>query len=991
MEQRSLESLIVEAIALLPPPARVAATNSELPVAKRDKEYWGFISYSHADSATAVWLHRALERYRIPSAFVGKSTDVGPIPKRLKPFFRDEDEFAASLDLGERINQALDSSRFLLVVCTPAAARSKWVNQEITRFRMTADGAKRVLCLIADGEPHAATAGRPDLECFPPALFTPLETRLGRTESIEPLAADIRPGHDTRARALIRLVAGIIDETFDKLWNRERRRWRQQVAVMATAAALVLGVIGVSVWRERAAGQAAQVSAERAQQAEEQRQIADAGKAAADKEARINALTAAYESERDPLIKVQLASEMPEDAETPERLAWLHGVTRLRPPLVEYPGTSRFAALSPDGTLVLTASDTEARLSARDGRSPARILKGEGGSIWDATFTTDSRTVVTASNDGVIRLWDAQTGELRTPLKGHQSTVYTVALSNDGRWLVSGSHDHTARIWRLDSDEDPKVLSGHQAGVGVVAISPDASLVVTGSSEIMDHTARVWRIDGTFVRELPHGSFIRRLVFSRDGSRLLSVADGQLARLWSVADWSSREIGGPALDADFSPDGTQVAIAASTIALYDLTTTNAPRTFDPGAGTSRFVRFSPDGTLIVAASQDGQLRVWPVDRPWDPIELSSGTRVPLTHAEFDSHGYLLGSSYAGPARLWDLNTSTERIDLPPRPNQRLTAVANSAEPGAVATISSDGQIEAFALEGARATRRGSLAGVDATFGSDGTLFVLDANGTVTARTMDGFDRPRVVGSGWSRVISRVSFRSRGHLVVDRGDHAALWRPDGKEEALGPASEIEQRGIIEAASTGTSGAALLVRARDKLLLWHAGNWFDLGNPSPVPRAEFDAIGTRFVMAGPNLSLEIRSVDTPEQRTAVKLSSPQLEATAVAFAPNGRAIVAGLMLGSVQVVSLEGGDPLTLRSPRDRIDAVGFSPDGRRLIASASREGVSVWPLLWRDLLQLIRHETTACLSVDNRVRLLGETPADAGTAFTACERRNGRVP
>src|SRR5262245_23004992 len=63
-------------------------------------EYVAFISYSHADSKWAAWLHRAIESYHVPRQFVGQSSPLGKIPRRLAPVFRDRDELPSSSNLG---------------------------------------------------------------------------------------------------------------------------------------------------------------------------------------------------------------------------------------------------------------------------------------------------------------------------------------------------------------------------------------------------------------------------------------------------------------------------------------------------------------------------------------------------------------------------------------------------------------------------------------------------------------------------------------------------------------------------------------------------------------------------------------------------------------------------------------------------------------------------------------------------------------------------
>jgi hypothetical protein len=85
--------------------------------------YKAFISYSHADKRWAKRIHRSLERYRVPVRTVREARpDVGVVPKRLAPSFRDDDELPASADLGADITEALLSSEWLVVVCSPDAA-----------------------------------------------------------------------------------------------------------------------------------------------------------------------------------------------------------------------------------------------------------------------------------------------------------------------------------------------------------------------------------------------------------------------------------------------------------------------------------------------------------------------------------------------------------------------------------------------------------------------------------------------------------------------------------------------------------------------------------------------------------------------------------------------------------------------------------------------------------------------------------------------------
>lgn len=156
-------------------------------------KYKAFISYSHADNEQAEWLLKALESYKIPSNLVGRVTEHGPIPERLAPIFRDRDELPAAGRMTERLFDALQSSEFMIVLCSPNAAQSKLVNREIAEFKSKRDDG-HILGLIVDGTPFSDD---PSQECFPDALLHSFHTDGVKAGlSAEGLAADIRPAAD---------------------------------------------------------------------------------------------------------------------------------------------------------------------------------------------------------------------------------------------------------------------------------------------------------------------------------------------------------------------------------------------------------------------------------------------------------------------------------------------------------------------------------------------------------------------------------------------------------------------------------------------------------------------------------------------------------------------------------------------------------------------------------------------------------------------------
>lgn len=244
------------------------------------REYVAFISYSHADGSVASMIHRWLESYRVPRKLVGRATSVGRVPHSLVPVFRDREELPTSDDLGAQIKTALERSRALVVICSPRSARSRWVNEEILTYKRL--GKSRIMCVIVDGEPNALDRGRPDDECFAPALRFNL-ARGGNLSDVrtEPIAADMREGKDGKRDALLKLVAGIVDVGFDELKQRHKHRALVSRSCYAAGAVVAAIVLGVSAWTyaesrlQRAqAIEAKQAARERERAANEQTRMA---------------------------------------------------------------------------------------------------------------------------------------------------------------------------------------------------------------------------------------------------------------------------------------------------------------------------------------------------------------------------------------------------------------------------------------------------------------------------------------------------------------------------------------------------------------------------------------------------------------------------------------------------------------------------------------------------------------------------------------------
>lgn len=194
------------------------------------KEYYAFISYKREDERWAKWLQRKLENYRLPSVVREQRPDA---PKYLRPVFRDGTDLSGSV-LADSLRHELLQSRFLIVICSPNATKSDWVNKEIQTF--INDGhLEQIIPFIVEGTPHCTN---PAEECLPKVLRDiPTEKEL--------LGINVKEGG--RNVAFIRLVATMLGVRFDTLWQRHRRKLIRRRIVYGCATALLFA-IGFFAW-----------------------------------------------------------------------------------------------------------------------------------------------------------------------------------------------------------------------------------------------------------------------------------------------------------------------------------------------------------------------------------------------------------------------------------------------------------------------------------------------------------------------------------------------------------------------------------------------------------------------------------------------------------------------------------------------------------------------------------------------------------------------
>lgn len=120
-------------------------------------------------------------------------------------------------------------------------------------------------------------------------------------------------------------------------------------------------------------------------------------------------------------------------------------------------------------------------------------LRGHQATVLGISFAGDSSRVVTACEDGKVRIWSVSDWKLLQTLSGHQGPVHWAEFSPDGNWVVSGSEDKTVRIWSVADGKLEQTLEESQAPILTVAFSPNGEYVAASSEQIVLVWKRRWQ------------------------------------------------------------------------------------------------------------------------------------------------------------------------------------------------------------------------------------------------------------------------------------------------------------------------------------------------------------------------------------------------------------------------------------------------------------------------------------------------------------------
>lgn len=295
-------------------------------------------------------------------------------------------------------------------------------------------------------------------------------------------------------------------------------------------------------------------------------------------------------------------------------------------------------------------------------QSNTAVLRGHTDKVLSMALSPDGNVLASASFDGTIRLWGTATGQNVKELPIKRMPLFAVSFSPDGQYIAytyAVEEDCSIYIWNLSKNCHQCVLKGHGSVIRSISFSHDGSSVVTASN---DGTVRIWDISKGKCRKVMRddGKFMLSAVFSPDDSCIAAASYDKYVRIWSVVSGKLirklEDHTDIVTNVSYSPDGGMLASGSedNTIRIWDTNTWECKRVLK---GHNRFVTstaFSPDGLFLVSGSLDGTIRFWETEEGQCVCVLKGHTDRVNTVLFHQGGQLVISSSDDATIRIWEL-------------------------------------------------------------------------------------------------------------------------------------------------------------------------------------------------------------------------------------------------------------------------------------------------------------------------------------------------
>lgn len=472
-------------------------------------KYDAFISYSRKDIDLARKLDKALVNYRPPK--------IDGIKYKRLNIFRDESDLIGS-DYFDSIENYIEESRKLILICSPNSAKSEFVNDELKRF-INKNGSGNIIPVIISGLPNNEVENnQEEFNAFPPALVQEIKMPLANEYRNFNLKKD-KINKGTFENSWLSILAELLDISRENLEQREKKRQRRKritTTSLVSTIMLVLSALTIFAFLQRA----------------------EAIKQAVISKARLLAEQSINLTKSNERFRLNNGLDPSYSPTTSEELALLLSAEAIK--------------LTKDDIRLSTAENILRK--AMLGKKGYTLVGFQGtfpgtlGKWIHMDFDSNSHWLITSqsSNNDAI-LWNIKKAGISIPyyvLKNvagtkeyYSNNSARLAMSSDGHWLVAGNSDGSVKLMNLLSDDpagDPILLAKPNESYGDIIISPDSRWAALSYS---DSTIKIWDLSSEFDNPkivLPNS--IKSIRSSSDSKLLLTTNSDSTLTIWNISE-----------------------------------------------------------------------------------------------------------------------------------------------------------------------------------------------------------------------------------------------------------------------------------------------------------------------------------------------------------------------------------------------------------------------------------------------------------------------
>ncbi len=544
-------------------------------------------------------------------------------------------------------------------------------------------------------------------------------------------------------------------------------------------------------------------------------------------------------------------------------------------------------------------------------------FKGHQEVVYDAKFLPNGKSLVTASFDQTLKLWDVATQSTLRTMEGHTGIVLTVDVSPNGKLIASGSSDRTIRLWDVPNSDPISTAKVHDAAITAMATSKDGSLTATGDGKGL---LRVWSNASSGVassetpppqpkpsREIAIGRSISRVAWRNDNKQLAAGCDDGSIIVVTLAD-------------DGSSEGTRLIAHDGQVT---------------GLG------FTPNNQSIFSCGEDGYVRRWPTTIP-QAMNFEGLTKAAAAVAIHPNGSLIAIVGQDGAAKILKRADGAVVHTLEGHFGS-VTDVAFNRAGNQIATLSSDQVVRVFDVSTGKlvlATTPSKSPLTAIIFSADGKDIVVGTErGDVLAHAFTEPPRFRSL-SKRPKSVNAIATTSDGSHLLFAGDDQRIWIRNS-------AIEKTERGVDFDAAVTTisisadnstfavglaSGAIVTVEAKS---LEQTG--ILTGHTTPVRKVAFNTTGTQLVSS--STDGVTRLWDLKAQAVAQSFANESNPIVDIAFQNDNKSIITAHADGKVFVETIAA--QIVHRADDGRVNDLSIASNGSQYATAGADGTVKLW--------------------------------------------------